>query len=171
MKNIIYLSLVLFAVACGNKKENDLDNLKVEKDTQTIIKLYAVYEKNDTLKIVCKTGGYFQWDKEPFKVIVKGSNLPQIIDINLPKDIFVENFNIYLSHNREQERLTIDGIEVLRNGEIIVSKSDYLQPNKFYLANDAISFDEEKFNFKLSHDKEFPPHFIGSPSLEEILVK
>jgi hypothetical protein len=167
MKNIFYIALTLLFVACGNDKQKTV--AEPVKETNTSVVLYGLYEKDDTLKVIYKTEGYFQYDK-PIETLVKASNLPQAITINLPKNIFLENLNLFISHNKEQKNLTIEGVEIIKDGKTLVSRADYTT-KKYFLANDGIAFDPIKFNFILSHDKQFAPGFGGSPELEAHLTK
>jgi hypothetical protein len=170
MKQIIYIALAIVLVACGGGKEEKKEEVeKLIEETQTTVILYALYEKDDTLKVVYKADGYFHSD-EMVETPVKGSNLPQAIRVDLPKNLKIENVNLNYSYNKAQERLTIDHVEIQRNGKTIFTKEDYMT-GKYFLGGEATTFDPVKFNLILHHDKEYPPLSVGSPELEAFLTK
>lgn len=165
MKKIILLfTIVLVSVSCGREKKN----LEVQANDNFSIVLEAVYQLDDSLSVVVKKDGY--WDYEnPLPIKIKGQDLIQKIVINIPENVYLENFQITLSTNKEQKHLDLKSVSVLNNDKVMLEGSA-LKYVPYFNTNPGVKWDEKMMRNDLSHDWEYPPGFTGNEQLESILM-
>ena len=151
MKKILFAfvcSVILFS--CGKKKEDIV--MTPEKVNKYVVSLEAIYPKDDSIAVIYKTDGYFQYEK-PVSLKIKGSDLLQKLNIDLPEGVKVDNVQLTVSTNKIQEKITLKD----ENGLIINSFSkdkvgtiDYVT-GAVVISNLAIaSFDGSYFKISVS---------------------
>lgn len=169
-KSILLVFITLFLVSCGGKKKEDTTDAQVpdKLDKYSLI-MDVIYEKDDSLAIVYKTGGYFQYEK-PVSYAVKGSPELQRVVVDMPSGISVENFQITFSTNKEQKNLTIKNISI-KNDNVEVFNGDNLTYGTYFNPNPGFTWNQAGLNYKLNFDGQFPPGQTGNEQLEAILTK
>ena len=168
MNKIILVSLIsflLFSCGDGTKKDEAIDE-KVLVADQFSVTINGLYLKDDVISIVYKKDGYFL-SGEPVEKIVKGSELPQQITIDLPKGEKIQNLSINLSTNKEQNEIGITGISIKNNDKVILSESDNF--TTYFLAGEFVSWNEVTSKYVMKHGGKFPPAMGGSEQLEALL--
>jgi hypothetical protein len=170
MKKIILLiviSVVLFS--CGNNKKNSTEvESSVTTDKYSIV-MDAIYEKDDSVKVIYKTQNYYQYDKPTF-FKVKGSPLMQRLFISLPEGIAAENFTIIPSTNKTQDYLTIKNISIMDDKKLVADGDNY-KHSEFFNTDSSFSWDTKNLRYNLNHTNQYPPAMVGTQNLESLMVK
>ncbi|WP_339838893.1 hypothetical protein [uncultured Flavobacterium sp.] len=168
MNKIILVSLIsflLFSCGDGTKKEETIDEKVIVAD-QFSVTINALYPKDDVISIVFKKDGYYL-SGEPVEKIVKGSDLPQQITIDLPKGEKIQNLSINLSTNKEQNEIGITGISIKNNDKVVLSDKENF--TTYFMANDKVTWNESTSKYVMKHGGEYPPAMGGSEQLEALL--
>ena len=171
MKKIFFVlvsSVLLFS--CGDKKKDatDAPSEVTVKDNYSII-FQGVFEKDDEVVVQYKKGGYIDYD-HPVKSKVIGQPTIQSVMVNIPSGDVLENFQFFLSTNKEQKFVKLKCITITNNGKqvFIGDNFEYL---KFFNGNAGIEMDEVNQRLNLNFSGQFPPGFTGNEQLESALLK
>ncbi len=168
MKNLILVILTgLFMVSCGkNSKENEETTAKITN--KYVVSIEAIYQKNDSCVVVL----YDENDNEILdkrtKIAIKGMEVSQKINVDLPEGVQPYNIGLGLSTNKEQSNITLTKIAISKNDKIIAGN-----PSEGYLPyfsnNDCIVIDPNTLKHSLKHDKPYSPGLVGNESLKAAL--
>jgi len=168
MKKIVLIFIsALFFVSCGGDKKKEANTEDGKVDNYALI-LDVIYQKDDSLSVVYKKGGYYLYDKA-VSCIVKGSPAIQRITIDLPQAEKIENIALMASSNKEQESMVIKAISVKNGNEFIVSGKDNF--TTYFQFDESFSWDEKSSKYLLNHNNKNQPGISGSDSLEILLTK
>ena len=170
MKKIfVMLISVLAIVSCGKDKTEVKENVTEVVVDKFSLEIDAISEKNDSINVFYKMDSYFQYEK-PISALIKASNLPQKIKVDIPEGIAIENIKIEVSNNKEQQNLAIQNISILNNGKVVIdgSNSKY---SEYFLTDESFTWDLEKSRFKLNHSNKYPPGLLGNELTESLLTK
>ncbi|WP_415060761.1 hypothetical protein [Flavobacterium sp.] len=163
MKKLIFV-FALVIVSCGREKKE----VSAPVNDKFSIVLEAVYQLDDSLSVVIKKDGY--WDYEnPISLSVKGQDLAQKITVDLPEQVYLENFQVTLSTNKEQKHLDLKGVTVLNNEKVMLEGSA-LKYVPYFNANSGMKWDEKMMRNDLNFNGEYPPGFVGNEQLESVLM-
>jgi hypothetical protein len=170
MKKIFFVlvsSVLLFS--CGRNKKDATDTLSevAVKDNYSII-FQGVFEKDDEVVVQYKKGGYMDYD-HPVKSKIIGQPTIQSVVVNLPSGDVLENFQFFLSTNKEQKFVKLKCITITNNGKQVFI-GDNLEYLKYFASNSGIIMDEINQRYNLDFSGQFPPGFTGNEQLEAILV-
>jgi hypothetical protein len=166
MKYIFSLVLVLVLVSCGKNKEETITSIEEKKADHFEVVFDAIYKKDDSLSLVIKRDGFWDWEA-PTPMVVKGSDTPQNLKFDLKDVQAVENIDITFSTNKEQECLKVIFFDILKNGKSIL---DGKASNLNYLSmGEAVGWDEVNLCYKLMYDKQYLPKAQGNVQLESFL--
>jgi hypothetical protein len=168
-KTILLLIGVIALVSCGKDKEEVKDNALAEVVNKFSLEIDAIYEKNDSINVFYKMDSYFQYEK-PISALIKASNLPQKIKVDIPEGIAIENIKIEVSNNKEQQSLSIQNISILNNGKVVVDGSNG-KYSTYFVTDESFTWDLEKSRFKLNHSNKYPPGLLGNELTESLLTK
>lgn len=170
MKKILLLAISITLFSCGGdkKKETVSEETPVATNKYDVV-IDGIYEKDDSIAVIYKTDGYFQYEKA-ISQLIKGSKNIQRITVNIPEGVAAENFQVTFSTNKEQKMLTIKNISI-RNGNAEVFNGDNLAYVPYFNANSGFTWNQEGLNYKLNFDGQYPPGQTGNEKLEAILVK
>ncbi|MGG7037089.1 MAG: hypothetical protein ACI7YS_18140 [Flavobacterium sp.] len=166
-KTLLLLAFSLTLFSCGRDKKKETVSEKSETVNKYAVILDAIYEKEDSISVIYKTDGYFQWEK-PVSQLIKGSPELQRITVNIPDGIDVENFQITCSTNKGQKMLTIKNISI-KNGDVEVFNGDNLNYGTYFNANPGFIWNQTGLNYILNFDGQYPPGQTGNEKLEAIL--
>ncbi len=170
MKKIVLLAFSITLFSCGgDKKKEAVSETPIAAVNKYDVVIDGIYEKNDSIAVIYKTDGYFQYEK-PISQLIKGSKDIQRITVNIPEGIAAENFQVTLSTNKEQKILTVKNISI-RNGDVEVFNGDNLKYVPYFNANSGFTWNQEGLNYKLNFDGQYPPGQTGNEKLEGILAK
>lgn len=156
-------------MSCGKNKESQSpvsDQTVSKKDKFTIV-FEGLWPQNDSLVIIYKKDGYWDYD-HPVHQSVKGQPIAQKITFELPDDVFMENFQITLSTNKNQSEIQLNSIGVLFNDELSFDGSA-LQYVPFFNANEGLQWIESKQSFELKFGSSYPPGMVGNQEFEKAL--
>ena len=172
MKRLIVLFLTsAILVSCGKDKKNDVENNEEAvalKDNFSVV-LEAVYEKDDSLSVVYKKGGYWDYDHPvPFKVI--GQPNPQKLTILIPEGDKLENVQITLSTNKEQKTTALKSVAIFNNQKEVFNGAN-MSYIKYFDSNSGLIWDEKNMRNNLNFDGQYPPGIAGNQNLEAALAR
>lgn len=172
MKKILFTVLsTLILISCGKEKSEETVNEVVEAEVQKLDKfsvvLEGVYQKDDSLSLVYKKDGYVDYD-HPVALKVKGQELSQKFVFDIPQGVYLENFQVTLSTNKEQKDIQLNSIEVYYNDSLIFDgKAMVYVP--YFNANEGLKWIEEKKSLELFFEGTYPPGISGNDKFEESL--
>lgn len=172
MKKILFTVLsTLILISCGKEKSEETVNEVVEAEVQKLDKfsvvLEGVYQKDDSLSLVYKKDGYVDYD-HPVALKVKGQELSQKFVFDIPQGVYLENFQVTLSTNKEQKEIQINSVEVYYNDGLYYD-GKALAYVPFFNANDGLKWVEEKKSLELNFNGQFPPGMSGNEKFEQVL--
>jgi hypothetical protein len=167
MKHIIKVLLILVIFSCGKDKTKTIET-ETEKAFVYSFEIEGVYEKNDSIVLFYQKDGYIQYES-PISQTVTGSNLSQKITFNLPEKLSPESFNLTVSTNKMQDFVIITGLNVLKDGKKVLDGTNYLY-NDYFLTDESFTWNTEKAYFNLNHNNKYPPSFVGSDKLKDLLI-
>lgn len=167
MKKIILLLIsVLTLVSCGKEKKEELPTTAEEKDNFSIA-LEVIYPKNDSIVLVYKKNGYWDYD-HPISLKVTGQELAQKLRIDIPEGDYLENFQLTISTNKEQKEIKYQDVSVLYNDKLMFDGSNQ-KHSGYFNANSGIKWNDINKSLELNFDGEYPPGFSGNEQLEAVL--
>jgi uncharacterized protein YcfL len=169
MKKIVLLfigSILLFS--CGGDKKKQVTEEVVVKDNYSV-EIEGIYEKDDSITVHYQINNYYMYDN-PVNQVVKGSPMPQKINISIPEGVAIENVKLVVSSNKEQAFLDIKNI-VIKNNKKIIEGYDKLNYSEYFATDDKFSWDDKNSRFILDHTGENPPTMVGKETLLSLLVK
>jgi hypothetical protein len=159
----------LLLLSCGrNKKEESDETLNAKLNKITLL-IDGVYEKDDSIVVYKKVGGFFLYDM-PISYKLKGSALIQRILIEIPGGENASNFSIVASTNKLQEHLTLKNISVKSNDSLVFD-GDNFKHSDYFMADQSFIWDPKLLRCNLVHTNKYPPGLVGNEKLEEILSK
>jgi hypothetical protein len=170
MKKIVLLVLSIALFSCGgDKKKEEVAEASVAAINKYDVIIDGIYEKDDSIAVIYKTGGYFQYEK-PISQLIKASKDIQRITINIPEGVAAENFQVTFSTNKEQKMLTIKNISI-KNNNAEVFNGDNLKYVPYFNVNPGFTWNQDGLNYRLNFGGEYPPGQTGNEKLEGILTK
>lgn len=167
---LIFLGGIIL-LSCGREKKNESSNVSSEQQVEKAnysITFQGLYEKDDELLVQYKKGGYMDYDHS-IKYKITGQPTIQIFSVNIPSGDVLENFQFFLSTNKEQKFVKLKCITITNNGKQVFI-GDNLAYLKYFNSNAGIVMDEINQRYNLDFSGQFPPGFTGNDYLESILV-
>lgn len=161
--------MALALVSCGSDKKVDKDVEKEAVKNNYTAVIDAVYEQDDTIKAVYKLDGYWKEDG-PVSVAVKGNPAAQKIEVAIPAGIELENIKFFLSTNKAQKTLKVNGISIFNNKKMVFN-GDNNAYAPFFDANSGLSWDPANMRNNLNFSGPYPPGISGNDKMEIELVQ
>lgn len=179
MKTRIILSILLIAVfftACKNDKSTGSpDGNKPEEAVAVFqVTLDVIVKKDDTFSLFYTEDGSTDFSKiEPLWLNVKGSNLPQSVVFNLPKDVIPSQLRLDFGLTKDQEEIIINKFRM-----DYFAKSFEVTGDKFYIYFEADKsktiFDKDKktINAVIKDGvRQYPSFYPNTKPLGEEIIK
>jgi len=172
MKRTLFLVLsTLLLISCGKEKSESTTNENVAAEAKKIDKFSivfeGVYKKDDSLSLVYKKNGYWDYD-HPIAYKVKGQETVQKFTIDIPEGNYLENYQVTLSTNKEQKEIQLNSMEVLFNGSLFYD-GKMLAYVPFFNANEGLKWNDLNKSYELSFGGKYPPGLSGNEKFEEVL--
>ena len=169
MKNLILVILTgLFMVSCGKSSNKDNEAAAEKVTNKYVVSIEAIYQKNDSCVVVIYDENNNEVLDKRSKIAIKGMEVSQKINVDLPEGVQPFNIGLGLSTNKEQTNITLTKIAVLKNDKIIAGN-----PSEGYLPyfsnNDCIVIDPNTLKHTLKHDKPYSPGLVGSERVKAAL--
>lgn len=168
MKKIFGLFIIALSISCGGEKKEDVVPTE-EKIDKFSISFVATYPKDDSLSLVYKKNGFWDYD-HPIAYKVKGQEASQKFTIDIPNGDYLENFQVTISTNKEQKEVKIDDVSIIYNDKLFFDGSN-LKHISYFNSNSGLKWNDVKKTLELNFDGEFPPGFAGNEQLEALLTK
>lgn len=140
-----------------------------EKIDKFSISFVATYPKDDSLSLVYKKNGFWDYD-HPIAYKVKGQEASQKFTIDIPNGDYLENFQVTISTNKEQKEVKIDDVSIIYNDKLFFDGSN-LKHISYFNSNSGLKWNDAKKTLELNFDGEYPPGFAGNEQLEALLTK
>jgi hypothetical protein len=172
MRKVSFLVLVsILLVSCGGdkKKEAVVDQKAVVMHNFSVA-IEGTYKENDTLTLYYTQEGAECTDDQAIKKVVVGSDVNQIISIELPFDVNMDNFRLNLSANDKQQTVILNAIKLKSNKKTLtIPQIDF---SKYLNFNSNVSWDDSQKGFKfISTDDGYIPRVLANIELESKLTE
>ena len=168
MKKFFGLLIVALSLSCGGEKKEEIVPMEEQLDKFSI-SFAATYPKDDSLSLVYKKNGYWDYD-HPIALKITGQELAQKFIIEIPEGDYLENFQVTISTNKEQKEVKIEDVSVIYNDKLFFDGSN-LKHISYFNSNSGLKWDDVNKTLELNFDGQFPPGFVGNEQLEAIFSK
>lgn len=165
-------------ISCGDKKgtRNSSETEAIAAEPIIIanplkVSLNAIVDKDDTIQVFYRFDLNSDYNSmHVVNAIVKGSNVAQNINFDIPTDQKIADIRIDLGTNKDQEKIQIKNFNMQFEGRSFNAKDtlffQYFYPNEF------IDYDRKTSTAKLQEkDGKYDPIFMPRPVFETEMQK
>lgn len=168
MKKLIFVfSMSVMLFSCGKNKQDIV--ITPEKVVKYVVSLEAIYPKDDSIAVIFKTDGYFQYEKA-VSLKIKGSDLVQKLNIDMPDGVQVDNVQLTVSTNNNQEKITLKDISILNDNVKLIDVNN-LAITDFFDFNPGLALDFKERFCTLNFKGQYPPGITGNKNIEQKLIR
>ncbi|WP_159801374.1 hypothetical protein [Flavobacterium sp. MK4S-17] len=161
---VLFLFLIAGLVSCGGDKPKNAEAVEANKETPNnfVVEIDAIYEKNDSLVFYYEVDGTVKYEN-PVTLKVNGSPEPQLLKVEMPKGIALENLTYTVSTNKEQLKVKITNISI-KNGDKVIDGRDF-KYSEYFMSDESFKWNDADKSYIVSHDNKYPPAFVGNDNL------